>query len=296
MEQIIHTTTTDIDKSTDIESTDIESTDDKSTSTDFDFDYRGVYIPDDDYTPDTDDDNEEYIYENIFDQKYSEFINKEIEDIDQLPKELVGEWNFISQCFCLTPAFIEKYHDKINWHYIGQYQIIPDALIVKFIDKIDVLRIIQFQNNLNRDCIAEEVEDLIRKQILEKLNKEKVTGWVDMKIANKDIGKFSVSAAKLYNFTRAYFSSEDQYKLTKLLLKKYYLKEVTTENVYGEIISICHDDNLLDLSNAIIEKLWLRDPEIFKLFEDNNEYYEYYERCKEIEKILNDFKNELKLN
>ena len=89
----------------------------------------------------------------------------QIEKLENLPNEILGNWKEISKFQKLSENFMRDHQDKVDWTNISHYQKLSEDFISEFQDRVDWWDISKYQKLS---------EDFIRN------NKDKVS-WVKIK-------------------------------------------------------------------------------------------------------------------
>ena len=55
----------------------------------------------------------------------------QIEKLEDLPNEILGNWKEISKFQKLSEDFISEFQDKVSWWFISQYQKLSENFIKK---------------------------------------------------------------------------------------------------------------------------------------------------------------------
>ena len=60
----------------------------------------------------------------------------QIEKLEDLPNEILGNWKEISKFQKLSENFMRDHHDKVDWTNITHYQKLSEDFISEFQDKV----------------------------------------------------------------------------------------------------------------------------------------------------------------
>ena len=61
----------------------------------------------------------------------------QIEKLEDLPNEILGNWKEISKFQKLSEEFIKDHQDKVDWVHISQHQTLSEDFIREFQDKVN---------------------------------------------------------------------------------------------------------------------------------------------------------------
>ena len=126
----------------------------------------------------------------------------QIENLEDLPKEILGDWKEISKFQNLSENFIRKYQDKVNWRNISNYQKLSEDFIRDHQDKVDWTNISHHQT-LSEDFIR-EFQDKVNWAIIctyQKLSEDFIREFQDRVDWNeiKDAQKLSENFVKEFS-------------------------------------------------------------------------------------------------
>lgn len=80
-----------------------------------------------------------------------DFIEKHADDITKANK-----WELVSYYQKLSPAFMDKYSDKMNWNYISQQQKLDEDFIRSHQNKLNPTWLLKFQTHIS-DALKKEI-------------------------------------------------------------------------------------------------------------------------------------------